>query len=213
MGYNQLLLIIQFIELNLNAISNFLWVSKNTNNECFLSSSTESLNSTLSKRSNKTDQDPEVIITNNDEDISIGADISSHNDGDISVTPDASYILEENSSEDSPPVPPPRPKRRNRTKLKKLSLENTNQQSFQEDSHQNDILFRTDSTIKLNKDNNGLKGINSPNQSLQTLQNLYSAGYISVLTLTTGGLRSQWKQRWVCYDSSQCKLKLYKVSN
>ena len=123
------------------------------------SSSTESLNSTLSKRSNKIDQDPEVILaTNNDGDISIGADTSSHNDGDISVTPDASYIMEENSSEDSPPVPPPRPKRRNRTKLKNLSLENTNQQSFQEDSHQNDILFRTDSAIKLNKDNNGLKG-------------------------------------------------------
>ena len=56
-------------------------------------------------------------------------------------------VLEENDSEDSPPIPPPRPKRRNRTKLKNLSLERNN--SLQEDSHQNDILFQTESPTKL----------------------------------------------------------------
>jgi len=44
-----------------------------------------------------------------------------------------------------------------------------------------------------NKDNNCLKG------------------NILVLTLTTAGLRSQWKQRWASYDPSLCKVKLYKV--
>ena len=52
-------------------------------------------------------------------------------------------------------MPPPRPKRKN--KLKKLSLDGCN--SIEEDSHQNDILFRTDSSTKLNKDNGCLKGL------------------------------------------------------
>ena len=52
--------------------------------------------------------------------------------------------------------PPVRPPRRVRKKLKNLSLDGD--KSLHEDSHQNDILFRTDSTVKLNKDNNCLKG-------------------------------------------------------
>ena len=117
-------------------------------------------------------------------------------------------VLEENDSENSPPIPPPRPKRRNRTKLKNLSLERNN--SLQEDSHQNDILFQTESPTKL-KDSclKGDKG-HFPKINIYKPLNVY-LGNVSVLTVTTGGLRSQWKQRWAVYNSSQCKVKLYKV--
>lgn len=60
--------------------------------------------------------------------------------------------------------PPVRPPRRVRKKLKNLSLDGD--KSLHEDSHQNDILFRTDSTVKLNKDNNCLKG------TIQTLSSI-----------------------------------------
>ena len=52
---------------------------------------------------------------------------------------------------------PVRPPRRARKKLKHLSL--VGDHSLHEDSHQNDILFRTDSSVKLNRDNQCLKGI------------------------------------------------------
>ena len=60
---------------------------------------------------------------------------------------------EERSEAEAAPVRPPR---RARKKLKHLSLDGDN--SLHEDSHQNDILFRTDSSVKLNRDNQCLKG-------------------------------------------------------
>jgi len=133
-----------------------------------------------------------VIYSNNEEfEIINGASSCSNINMDHNVIDVFEKIEEKEYLDDSPPVPPPRPKRKN--KLKKLSLDGCN--SIEEDSHQNDILFRTDSSTKLNKDNGCLKG------------------YISVLTVTTVGLRSQWKQRWANYDSTKCKLKLYKNSD
>ena len=61
-----------------------------------------------------------------------------------------------NSNEDVPPKPPPRPKRKSRMKIKNLSLEEKG--SAQKYSHKNDILFRTDSKLKLRSENNLLKG-------------------------------------------------------
>ena len=101
---------------------------------------------------------------------------------------------------------PVRPPRRARKKLKHLSLDGDH--SLHEDSHQNDILFRTDSSVKLNRDNQCLKGIACQHHSSPQV---VLTGNILVLTLTTAGLRSQWKQRWASYDPSLCKLKLYKV--
>ena len=37
------------------------------------------------------------------------------------------------------------------------------------------------------------------------------AGNIFVLTVKTGGLRSQWKPRWATYDPALCKIKLFKT--
>jgi len=95
-----------------------------------------------------------------------------------------------NSNEDVPPKPPPRPKRKSRMKIKNLSLEEN--RSSQDLCHQNDILFRTDSTLLLRKEKNFLKG------------------NISVLIISAGGLRQQWKPRWGVYDKNQCKLRFYK---
>ena len=36
------------------------------------------------------------------------------------------------------------------------------------------------------------------------------SGNISVLVISAGGLRQQWKPRWGVYDKSQCKLRFYK---
>ena len=60
------------------------------------------------------------------------------------------------SGEGSPPIPPPRPKRKNKIKIKNLSLDSN--ETLREESHQNDILFRTDSATRLNKDISCLKG-------------------------------------------------------
>jgi len=95
-----------------------------------------------------------------------------------------------NSPEDVPPKPPPRPKRKSRMKIKNLSLEEN--RSSQDLSHQNDILFRTDSTLLLRKEKNFLKG------------------NISILIISAGGLRQQWKPRWGVYDKNQCRLRFYK---
>jgi len=85
---------------------------------------------------------------------------------------------------DIPPVPPPRPKRRrNQLKLKSLDL--------QDSSHQNDLLFRTDS-FPLSRKNNDLKG------------------RINILFTSPVGLRSQWRERWVVYDNRDCRLRIYK---
>ena len=56
---------------------------------------------------------------------------------------------------DCPPVPPPRPKRRSKTNVRNLQLK-TQFCSLDENSHQNDILFRTDS--REGKRENVLKG-------------------------------------------------------
>ena len=55
-----------------------------------------------------------------------------------------------------PPIPPPRPRRKNKMKIKNLSLDSN--ETLQEESHQNDILFRTDSSTRLNKDISSLRG-------------------------------------------------------
>ena len=65
-----------------------------------------------------------------------------------------------NSIEDEPPKPPPRPKRKSRMKIKNLSLDE--KRSAQDLSHQNDILFRTNSTLQLRKEKNFLKGKIAP---------------------------------------------------
>ena len=68
------------------------------------------------------------------------------------------HSSDENSNEDVPPKPPPRPKRKNRMRVKNLSLEERVSASAQDYAHQNDILFRTDSSLQLRKENNFLKG-------------------------------------------------------
>ena len=70
-----------------------------------------------------------------------------------------SVLEEEDRSEAEAGTAPVRPPRRARKKLKPLSLDGDT--SLHEDSHQNDILFRTDSSVKLNRDNQCLKGIAS----------------------------------------------------
>jgi len=97
---------------------------------------------------------------------------------------------DDNSNDETPPKPPPRPKRKSRMKIKNLSLDERG--ASQDYPHQNDILFRTDSALQLRKENNFLKG------------------NISVLIISAGGLRQQWKPRWGVYDKSQCKLRFYK---
>ena len=67
-----------------------------------------------------------------------------------------SVLEEEDRSEAEAGTAPVRPPRRARKKLKHLSLDGDT--SLHEDSHQNDILFRTDSSVKLNRDNQCLKG-------------------------------------------------------
>ena len=119
-----------------------------------------------------------------------------------------SVLEEEDGSEAEAGPAPVRPPRRARKKLKPLSLDGDT--SPHEDSHQNDILFRTDSSVKLNRDNQCLKGTQPVNLAAQILKDFLS-GNILVLTLTTAGLRSQWKQRWASYDPSLRKVKLYRV--
>ena len=117
------------------------------------------------------------------------------------------------SGEGSPPIPPPRPKRKNKIKIKNLSLDSN--ETLREESHQNDILFRTDSATRLNRDTSCLKGliktltlsIPAPFTSIPLL------GSISLLTVTTVGLRQTWKPRFAVYDPSQCKLNLFKNSD
>ena len=119
-----------------------------------------------------------------------------------------SVLEEEDRSEAEAESAPVRPPRRARKKLKHLSLDGNT--SLHEDSHQNDILFRTDSSVKLNRDNQCLKGTASHHR-LDSILKCVLSGNILVLTLTTAGLRSQWKQRWASYDPSLCKIKLFKV--
>ena len=108
----------------------------------FSSSSTESLN--ISNIN-----DTQEIIVNNGADILESNNIGENNDLDNTVSEDVS------TSETDPPLRPPRSKKIK--KLEKLRLENNNH--FSEDSHQNDILFRTDSSVKLNKiQSDSLKG-------------------------------------------------------
>ena len=133
----------------------------------------------------------------------------------ILVSQEAPCVLEnfsvlevEDRSEAEAESAPVRPPRRARKKLKHLSLDGDT--SLHEDSHQNDILFRTDSSVKLNRDNQCLKGTASHHR-LDPILKCVLSGNILVLTLTTAGLRSQWKQRWASYDPSLCKIKLFKV--
>ncbi|XP_023328220.1 uncharacterized protein LOC111701257 [Eurytemora carolleeae] len=85
--------------------------------------------------------------------------------------------------ENGPPVPPPRLKKKLRTKVKSLELEKT--------SHQNDLLFRTDSF-----------------QMRRKLSDL--RGPVRLLSFSAGGFLQQWKERWAVYDYGDCRLRIYK---
>merc|ERR1712059_113138 len=135
-------------------------------------SASTSLNSTLSRSNIEINTEDSLLFKSSPRGcrskITVNGDLSEN------LVP-ASTNLQENSSddvsnEDRPPQPPPRPKKKNRMKVKNLSL---NEENFalSENFHQNDFLFRTDSTLQLRKENNFLKG------------------NINVLVLTAGGLR------------------------
>ena len=113
----------------------------------FFSSSSESLNIS---NINETEE----ILVNNGADILESNNIGENNDLDNTVSEDVSEDVTTSETE-PPPLRPPRSKKAR--KLEKLRLENNNH--FSEDSHQNDILFRTDSSVKLNKiQSDSLKG-------------------------------------------------------
>ena len=69
-------------------------------------------------------------------------------------------VMNSESESDKAPLPPPRPKKksRDRAKLQNLKLEDTSYSLDFDDSHQNDILFRTDSCLQLRKTDSFLKG-------------------------------------------------------
>ena len=94
-------------------------------------------------------------------------------------------------------------------KIKNLSLDSN--ETLREESHQNDILFRTDSATRLNKDTSCLKGLLKIKTISASIMSL--PGSISLLTVTTGGLRQTWKPRFAVYDPNQCKLNLFKNSD
>ena len=113
----------------------------------FFSSSSESLNIS---NINETEE----ILVNNGADILESNNIGENNDLDNTASEDVSEDVTTSETE-PPPLRPPRSKKAR--KLEKLRLENNNH--FSEDSHQNDILFRTDSSVKLNKiQSDSLKG-------------------------------------------------------
>lgn len=76
-------------------------------------------------------------------------------------------------------------------KVKDLQLNAQRFQSLDENSHQNDILFRTNSLD--GKHESSLKG------------------HLSVLSISAGGLRQQWKPRWGVQDPTGGKLRFYKT--
>ena len=134
--------------------------------ECKIDSGSSSLNSTLSRTSNKELQQTNGgAFTCPTEDNAVHTEniVSSGNRewGNMYLSQSQSIFCEERNvcegDSGSPPVPPPRPRRRNKMKIKNLSLDSND--TLQEESHQNDILFRTDSSVRLNKDMNCLKGL------------------------------------------------------
>jgi len=95
-------------------------------------------------------------------------------------------------AEELPPKPPPRHKKRDR--VKNLNFGGSVDRCLDlSECHQNDILFRTGSCLQLRK-----------------TENNYLKGNMSILIVSAGGLRHQWKQRWVVYDKKQCKLRFFK---
>merc|ERR1719209_1957719 len=78
-------------------------------------------------------------------------------------------------------------------KVKNLQLSSLQSHSMEESSypHQNDILFRTEQNDQ--KKESSLKG------------------HVNILSVTTGGLRQQWKPRWAVQDPGGCKLRFFKT--
>merc|ERR1719334_2567834 len=74
-------------------------------------------------------------------------------------------------------------------KVKDLQLSSSSL-TYDDTSHQNDILFRTDSA-ELKKES-------------------FLKGSVSVLVVSAGGLRHQWKPRWASQDRTGSKLRFYK---
>jgi len=154
-----------------------------------LDSGSTSLNSTLSRSNFEINNEDLVAVDCLPE--RLNAEVLSNGNDSINATQNYHENSSDcNSIEDAPPKPPPRPKRKSRMKIKNLSLDE--KRSAQDLPHQNDILFRTNSTLQLRKEKNFLKG------------------NISVLLISAGGLRQQWKPRWGVYDKNQCKLRFYK---
>jgi len=160
----------------------------------FPSSGSTSLNSTLSRDNFEINQENSVAVAEihdldrSNMQITMSEDL-------IEISESSSITQGDNSLEldlnhESPPKPPPRPKRKNRMKVKNLQLHGQTN-SLDENSHQNDIFFRTDSASELRKET--------------TLK-----GHINILAVSAGGLRQQWKPRWAVHESSACKLRLYK---
>ena len=140
------------------------------------SSSIESLNSTLSHNSNNlgieitnSEQLSSAPFSNNVQDMVSPKQNNTkrqlwHDKSIKSVSQESPCVLdnflvlegEDRSEAEAVTEAPVRPPRRARRKLKHLSLDGDT--SLHEDSHQNDILFRTESSGKLNRDTQCLKG-------------------------------------------------------
>ena len=140
----------------------------------------KSKSSTIKSHYETPPETPELALDDREEEEE-SPDISEINKDDAIDTTDNAIIVDT-------PVPPPRQKK-HLQKMRNLKIQRSGSNiSTEDDSHQNDILFQTESPLK-NKDD-------------------FLKGTIQVLTNTTVGLK--WKSRWAIYDQNLCKIRLYK---